>query len=648
MKNLYLCFLVVLMTGLDVNAQCITNADFENGIVGLGSSYSFTAFTAINPNFSVVDCHVETNTIDYSTVTASTVLNDFQSLVSLVSNASIAPFGINDPSLFNLGASLPRVQPNGVGGNYAIKLNFDDTQTRDVVTMNSNFTATSSVINFDFALIFRLHGTQPDIEPFFTARIYDANGVIINTNEICYKANVNSNIFNKVSNYLFTDWECATLTIPEKYIGSPVRLEFVIADCGQGGHFGSVYLDNIRCNTDCTPAFGLLTLDEFSVSCPKKPFSVCGDFTPPLNSTIVPGSLTLEIFDQNDNFIRAVPSVPVITGNTFCFLVNPSELNLLAGRFEFKVKATFVDSSFTYHLFDTSSSSGPDLTFEIVNSSDSYVVGYELFWPDVADSYELQFVSDGNCSEVPNHNDGYYFSTIVTQNHYDLYQACVGVGSKTFRWRIKTSCGGWSEWCCLANEEALITPIDQEFANIFAPNCYKGDLSCLVTLYADVNVTANTYSFEQREESIIAVNTIENQARAVYQAGSFIKLQTGFQAKSGSVFLAEIENCSAAQSVALEPKSNKVFAMENIDKQNQYIKPPTDNFTVYPNPTNGVITITGKKTGVFTLLDVTGKELLSIKSNDNAEGTKIDLTSFNSGVYFLNLNGNLVQKIIKQ
>ncbi|RWX01665.1 T9SS type A sorting domain-containing protein [Flavobacterium cerinum] len=647
MKNLYLCFLAALMAGLDGNAQCITNADFENGIGGLSSSYTFTAFTS-NLIFSNVDCHIDTNTSDYDPITASTALNDFGSLASLVSNTSIAPFGIYDPSLFSLGAYLPRVQPNGVGGNFAIKLNFDDNQSRDVVTMNSNFTATSSVINFDFALIFRLHGAEPDIEPFFTARIYDANGVIINTNEICYKANINSNIFNRVSDYLFTDWECATLMIPEKYIGTPVRLEFVIADCGQGGHFGSVYLDNIRCNANCTPAFGLLTLDEFSISCPKEPFNVCGDFTAPLNSTIVPGSLTLEIFDQNDNFIRTVPSVPVITGNTFCFLVNPSELSSLVGSFEFKVKATFVDSSFTYHLFDTSSSSGPDLRFEIVNSQDSYVVGYELFWPDVADSYELQFVSDGNCSEVPNHNDGYYFSTIVTQNHYDLYQASAGLISKTFRWRIKTSCGGWSEWCCLAHQEALITPIEEDFGNIYAPNCYNGDLGCLATLYADVNVMANTYFFEQREESIIAVNTIENQSRAVYQAGRFIKLQPGFQAKNGSVFLAEIETCSSAQSVALEPKSNKVFAMEKSDKQYQYIKPQVDNFTVYPNPTNGLVTITGKTTGVFTVTDITGKELLRLENKDSAEQTKVDLTSFNSGIYFLNVNGKLVQKIIKQ
>lgn len=647
MKNLYLSLLVTLMVGLSGSAQCITNGNFENGLAGL-SAYTFSTFST--GTYSYADCHVDTSVPSFINLVPSPTVNNLVSKgVTLVSTASLGGIGINDPSVATTGAnpSLPRVQP-GTGGNFAIKLNNDESSTADIVTMSTNFTAASSVVSFDFALVFRLHGgTDLDIEPFFTARIYDMNGVIVNTNEICYRANTDNNIFNFASpNLLYTTWECARLEIPQNLVGQPLRLEFVVADCGASGHVGSVYLDNIRCDARCTPAFGSLTLDQFNVTCPSVPFNVCGKFTAPRNSTYVANSLTLEIFDQNDNFVTTVPSTPTITGNTFCFSVDPSLLVSLGGSFEFRANANFAGPTLIYNLFDASSSPGPDLTFVVIDAQSTTITAGMLDWADVADSYKLEFVADNNCcpTRIDPNKDRYY-SVTITESKFNLWDAITALQAKCFRWRIKASCGGWSEWCCLSGAEAYQFP--EQFGNPIAPNCYNGEISCLESLHQTVDAGSGTISLIQRKLFITAVNKIFNDARAVYQAGRFIELQPGFGAVAGAVFLAEIEDCSPALTSTSAKTKNNFTSAEREIMQNNIVE-KTTKFMVYPNPTDGVMTIVSEvNVDVYTIIDITGKELMRVNNAQNKE-TQMNVSGLSQGIYFLTADGASVQKIIKK
>jgi|GEM_PF-6722781 len=670
MNRIYLCIIATLLSWLCGNAQCITNGNFEGGLSAFPSSYTFTKLKIADTTYSFVDCHINTKTSAFGPLTPSTTLNNiivagggFSEGVTLVSTASITPYGVNDPVLYNNGTagatvSMPRVRPSS-GGTYAVKLNGSNGGS-DIVTMTSNFTASSAIISFDFSLIFQLHGAD-DVEPFFTARIYNAAGEIINENEICYKANVDNNIFQSLmvgsTNTLYTGWQCGRLQIPAAYVNKPLRLEFVVADCGASGHFGTAYLDNIRCDAACSaPIFGLLTLDQVNISCPSTPFSICGDFVAPLNAAIVPGSLKLDLIDTNDNVITNIPSLPVISGNTFCFTVDPITISQFSGNFEFRANADFLkpatsgSPAYTYNLFDASSNEGIDLTMNAINTQDATILtGGILTWPDIGDTYELEFVSDNTCCPGYLETSGRYYSVTLTDNHLDLFLPQGAVGAKCYRWRIKSNCGGWSDWCCLSGQAAYFFP--NNFGNPIAPKCYSGDLSCIDTLYQTVNLpepSGTIYSFKQREVSITAVNTLTSPGEAVYQANEFIELLPGFNAKSGSLFLAEIENCSPAEIIKAQPKAKRLIARDAMDVESTFDTVNENTVIIYPNPTDGLITIVSDKNiETYTIIDITGKELKRFNNTSKSTQMEINISEFSPGIYFLNANGIPAQKIIK-
>jgi hypothetical protein len=75
------------------------------------------------------------------------------------------------------------------------------------------------------------------------------------------------------------------------------------------------------------------------------------------------------------------------------------------------------------------------------------------------------------------------------------------------------------------------------------------------------------------------------------------------------------------------------------------------DFSLYPNPTHGFITLTSKSNmdAVFSLYDITGAAMYSVSVKANSS-TIIDLSRFANGLYFYRLtdsnkdvkNGKLV------
>lgn len=63
-------------------------------------------------------------------------------------------------------------------------------------------------------------------------------------------------------------------------------------------------------------------------------------------------------------------------------------------------------------------------------------------------------------------------------------------------------------------------------------------------------------------------------------------------------------------------------------------KTPKTAFMVYPNPTNGIVTIKGTTAMDVAVVDITGKQILKTMKN----ATEIDLSELSNGVYFLNLS----------
>ncbi|GAB4248586.1 MAG: hypothetical protein Kow0079_00800 [Vicingaceae bacterium] len=70
----------------------------------------------------------------------------------------------------------------------------------------------------------------------------------------------------------------------------------------------------------------------------------------------------------------------------------------------------------------------------------------------------------------------------------------------------------------------------------------------------------------------------------------------------------------------------------------------TNRFSVFPNPALDYITISSKVNQTFDIYDITGKKMLSISTK--TLNTKIDVSSFSKGVYFVQSNTGEVKKLI--
>ena len=92
---------------------------------------------------------------------------------------------------------------------------------------------------------------------------------------------------------------------------------------------------------------------------------------------------------------------------------------------------------------------------------------------------------------------------------------------------------------------------------------------------------------------------------------------------------------------------NGLSAITGFKSTTAISEPCFDNVRVYPNPNNGEFAIVGINESLdLYVLNTTGQTLLNLKANSD---TKIDLTGFSKGIYYLKLvSGNSVkiEKII--
>lgn len=78
-----------------------------------------------------------------------------------------------------------------------------------------------------------------------------------------------------------------------------------------------------------------------------------------------------------------------------------------------------------------------------------------------------------------------------------------------------------------------------------------------------------------------------------------------------------------------------------------------DNFSIYPNPTNGIVNVIGKNNAVINSIQITDVNGRIIKNLDmkGVQETQLDITDLTAGMYFLNIQTNLgsgSSKIIKK
>ena len=69
---------------------------------------------------------------------------------------------------------------------------------------------------------------------------------------------------------------------------------------------------------------------------------------------------------------------------------------------------------------------------------------------------------------------------------------------------------------------------------------------------------------------------------------------------------------------------------------------------VFPNPANDKISVNSKvNINAYELVDITGKTIIQKQSKTFGTSFTIDISVLNSGLYFLNVNSNKSNKVIK-
>lgn len=377
--------------------QTCTDGGFENGAPT--SIYTFRH--AINPTTGFSTNIVTTGT-NFVPIAVSGTLNNNNSFLTLVSNGT-------DPLV-----PVPRV----FNGNRAIKLNASASPQsltdHNITTMSRTFVVNETSFNYNYSLILQNPlGHPANVQPFFAVRLYDSNNNIIRQSFVV--SNIDDCLFTNAGTQndplLHTGWVCDQINTSD-LIGQQVRVEFIISDCAWGGHFGTVYIDDI-CNTNCAnPLSGSVNLNPIqTITCPSVNQTICGTFTLPLQSIL--NSITLNVL-QASTIVGTVTTPVTLTGNTFCFDVPLSAYGVNPnGSFEFQAVANFTRTCTIQGNFlldpvtdNSANDTGPDVV--ITNCINA-----------VNDSFTTSTCSLGSFSVLNNDtvysNPGTISNTIITQ-----------------------------------------------------------------------------------------------------------------------------------------------------------------------------------------------------------------------------------------
>lgn len=345
------------------------NESFEDSIT---DEYTFTHDAVGFPY--AFGCNMSSDT--FTEVGIADQVNTFgDENVTIVDNNLSVSNG-NDPTLELYNISVPRVHT----GSLAVKLNnsqaWDD---NGVTTLRKRFIVNSSFVSYSFSLIVEDPDHAIASQPHFIARLYNQNNEIVTSN--CIVADVeDTEMFFSVERpnqtiLLYTDWQCGILPTDDLEPNEIATLEFVITDCAQLGHFGTVYIDDICDGSGCEPVHGIVHLNLLPPeirNCPSFPINVCGTYIPPrsIHDPNIVGEfsstngLTLEI-QQNGGTVSVLNNPVIDTVNrTFCFELNESDFGANpSGGFEFLANANFVINNQPWNVFDASSNVGDDITY---------------------------------------------------------------------------------------------------------------------------------------------------------------------------------------------------------------------------------------------------------------------------------------------
>lgn len=183
---------------------------------------------------------------------------------------------------------------------------------RDVNMLKKIFLVTEENRNFTvwFSAVLENPAGHTDQQPFFSIRCDLAASDDLCFDGISFPSNLSSrglilcnshdeDCYEEGDYVRYTDWACHRVHIPEDQVGQVATLEIIAADCGQGGHFGYVYIDGIceECENSSYGSGKFNPKTEIEVSCDGDSITIKGSYTTPtinggysiLDTITVPG-----------------------------------------------------------------------------------------------------------------------------------------------------------------------------------------------------------------------------------------------------------------------------------------------------------------------------------------------------------------------
>jgi hypothetical protein len=191
--------------------------------------------------------------------------------------------------------------------------------------------ANNTSLTFWYALVMQHpeHNDYNGENPFFTARIRnESTGALIQ--QICLDPSQNNlqfGDFNCNTNVLWKPWSCATFDL-SRAIGQQVTLEFIMADCGQGYHYGYAYIDDICISCNTPGNNGALTITAKNY-CNTDSVSYSGTYAIPTTAGATLQSLRVQLTSggalvanltpafANGTFRGAIPSAWLASGTGY-------------------------------------------------------------------------------------------------------------------------------------------------------------------------------------------------------------------------------------------------------------------------------------------------------------------------------------------
>lgn len=186
--------------------------------------------------------------------------------------------------------------------------------------------------------------------------------------------------------------------------------------------------------------------------------------------------------------------------------------------------------------------------------------------------------------------------------------------------------------------------------------------ACLTTCCPfDLTITDDVFVLDQHqaENSITALNNIFSGATAQYHAGNIVRLEAGFHSHNGSHSHLYIEGCTGEFEMGGGEHEHLAAIEKPEDIQDGLSKQGTEHneLTVFPNPTNGNITLRlgnlyGRGSNKIQLFDSRGSIIL-YRENISEPVLELDLNAFPKGVYFLKVLNKVTgdiqtKKVIRQ